>query len=172
MPRQFFRGERRGEEKSPYEQYILDLARVTRVTEGGKQMNFRVCLLIGDRKGRVGYGVAKGADVQLAVEKALHQAKKQIISLPLVKGTIPHAVIKKYKAAKVMLKPAPEGAGLIAGGAVRAALELAGVPNVSAKIIGRTKNKIAIVKATFAALKSFKRAAGAAAKSSAAIASA
>ena len=143
------------------EQYILDLARVTRITEGGKQMSFRICLLIGDRHGRVGYGIAKGKDVQLGVEKALHQARKRIITVPLVNETIPHAVLTKFKAAKVMLKPAPRGSGIIAGGALRAVLDLAGVPNVSSKILGRTKNKIAIVKATFAALKSFKKKAGA-----------
>ncbi len=143
-------------EKSEYEQYILDLARVTRVTEGGKHMSFRVLLIIGDRHGRVGYGVAKGADVQLGVQKAEHQAKKRLITVPFINETIPHPVLKKFKAAKVLLKPAPQGSGIIAGGAVRVVLDLAGVPNVSSKILGKTKNKIAIVKATFAALKSFK----------------
>jgi small subunit ribosomal protein S5 len=148
---------RRGEEKSEFEQYILDLARVTRVTEGGKHMSFRVCIILGDRHGRVGYGVAKGADVQLGVEKAVHQAKKRMITVPIIKETIPHQVINKFKAAQVMLKPAPRGSGIIAGGAVRAVLDLAGIPNVSSKILGKTKNKIAIVKATFDALKSFKK---------------
>lgn len=151
------RDNRRGEEKSPYDQYILDLARVTRVTEGGKNLSFRACVIIGDRRGKVGYGVAKGADVQFGVEKAVRQAKKNLITVPIVKGTIPHPVVQKFKAAKIMLKPAPAGAGVIAGGAVRAVLELAGVPNVSSKILGTTKNKIAVVKATMAALKSFKQ---------------
>ncbi len=147
----------RPEEKSEFEQYILDLARVTRVTEGGKQMNFRVCLLLGDRAGRVGYGVAKGADVQLAVEKAVHQAKKRIIRVPFINETIPHAIVRKFKAAQVMLKPAPRGSGIIAGGALRSVLDLAGVPNVSSKILGTTKNKITIVKAAFEALKGFQK---------------
>ena len=147
---------RRPGEKSEFEQYILDLARVTRVTEGGKHMSFRVLLIIGDRHGRVGYGVAKGADVQLGVQKAEHQAKKRLITVPFINETIPHAVLSKFKAAKVLLKPAPRGSGIIAGGAVRVVLDLAGVPNVSSKILGKTKNKIAVVKAIFAALKSFK----------------
>lgn len=150
------RGGKRGEEKSPYDQYILDLARVTRVTQGGKNLSFRACVILGDRRGKVGYGVAKGADVQFGVEKAVRQAKKNIITVPIINGTIPHFIIQKFKAAKIMLKPAPAGSGIIAGGAVRAVLELAGIPNVSSKILGKTKNKIAVVKATIAALKSFK----------------
>ncbi len=144
------------EEKKEFDQYILDLARVTRVTEGGKHLSFRACVILGDRKGRVGFGLSKGKDVQYGVEKAVRQAKKHIINVPIVNETIPHPVISKANAAVIMLKPAPKGSGIIAGGAVRAVLELAGVPNVSSKILGRTKNKIAIVQATFAALQSFK----------------
>lgn len=143
-------------EKSEFDQYILDLARVTRITEGGKQMSFRVCVILGDRKSRVGFGVAKGSDVQLAVEKAVHQAKKRIIQIPLINETIPHPVTAKYKAATVMIKPAPRGSGIIAGGAMRTVLELAGVPNISSKFLGKTKNKITAVKAVFQALSSFK----------------
>lgn len=144
------------QEKQEFEQYILDMARVTRVTEGGKQLSFRVCVILGDRRGRVGYGVAKGSDVQLAVEKAVHQAKKNIIKVPLINETIPHRIVKKFKSASVMLKPAPKGSGIIAGGAVRVVLDLAGVPNISCKNLGKTKNKIMTVKAAFEALKSFK----------------
>lgn len=153
-----FRKDRRGpQEKSEFDQFILDLARVTRVTEGGKHMSFRTCVIIGDRHGRVAFGVAKGKDVQGGVEKAVNQAKKHIIKVPIVKDTIPHVVLSKFKAASIMLKPAPRGSGIIAGGAVRVVLELAGIPNVSSKILGKTKNKIALVKATFDALQSFKR---------------
>ena len=144
------------EDKKEFDQYILDLARVTRVTEGGKQLSFRACVILGDRKGRVGFGLSKGKDVQYGVEKAVRQARKHIINVPIVNETIPHAVISKANAAVVMLKPAPRGSGIIAGGAVRVVLELAGVPNVSSKILGRTKNKVAIVQATLAALQSFK----------------
>jgi small subunit ribosomal protein S5 len=142
-------------EKPEFDQQIVDLARVTRVTEGGKQLNFRVCIVIGDRKGRVGFGVAKGKDVQIAVGKAVNKAKKQMIRVPFVKDTIAHRVEAKYKAAKVMIKPAPRGSGIIAGGPVRIILELAGVPNASAKMVGKTNNKVTNVKATFDALTSF-----------------
>lgn len=142
-------------EAPEFDQQIIDLARVTRVTEGGKQLNFRVCIVIGDRKGRVGYGVAKGKDVQIAVEKAVNQAKKTMMRIPLIKQTIPHRVEAKYKAAKVMLKPAPQGSGIIAGGATRVILDLAGVPNAAAKMLGNTNNKVTNAKATMKALQSF-----------------
>lgn len=142
-------------ERPEFDQQIVDLARVTRVTEGGKQLNFRVCIVIGNRKGRVGFGIAKGKDVQIAVEKAVRQAQKNIIDVPLIKETIPHRVVAKFKAAKIMLKPAPKGSGILAGGAARTILELAGVPNASSKMLGKTSNKVTNVKATFAALQMF-----------------
>ncbi len=145
----------RKKEKPEFEQTIADLARVTRVTKGGKQLSFRACVLIGDRKGRVGYGVQKGKDVQIAVDKAVNQAKKNLIMVPIVDGTIPHKVESKYKAAKVMVKPAPMGSGIIAGSSIRTVLELAGIPNASSKMLGRTNNKITNIKATFSALTSF-----------------
>lgn len=158
MQKPGFKKDRHSEKEKPeFDQFILDLARVTRVTKGGKHLSFRACVILGDRHGRVGYGVAKGKDVQLGVEKAVHQAKKHIIRVPIIKETIPHPVMMKFKAASVLLKPAPKGSGIIAGGAARVVLEMAGVPNVSAKLIGKTKNKIAIVKATFAALENFKK---------------
>lgn len=136
-----------------FDQQILELSRVTRVTKGGKRMRFRVTMIIGDRKGRVGYGVAKGLDVQSAVQKAVGQAKKRLIKVPIVNGTIPHEMVSKYSAAKVVLKPAPKGTGIKAGGAVRVVLEFAGVPNVTAKIVG-SPNKINNTKATIQALNS------------------
>ncbi|MFA6424541.1 MAG: 30S ribosomal protein S5 [Candidatus Magasanikbacteria bacterium] len=152
MQKNFKKGGRQ-QEKSEFDSNILDLARVTRVTEGGKHMSFRALVVVGDRKGRVGFGVEKGKDVQIGVDKATRQAKKNLITVPIVNETIPHPVYMKFKAAKIMLKPAPRGSGIIAGGAVRVVLDLAGVPNVSSKIIGKTKNKITIIKATFEALK-------------------
>ncbi len=144
-------------EKSEFDQQILDLARVTRVTKGGKHMSFRVCVVIGNRKGKVGFGVAKGPDVQIGVEKAVNQAKKNMIYVQTVNETIPHPVNYKFNAATIFMKPAPKGSGIIAGGPVRALLDLAGIPNVSAKVLGTTKNKISIVKAVFAALQTFKK---------------
>lgn len=143
------------DESKEFDRFILDLARVTRVTKGGKHLSFRVCVVMGDRKGQVGFGVAKGKDVQIGVEKAVRQARKNMIKVPIIKETIPHAILSKFKAAQVMLKPAPVGSGIIAGGAVRVVLDLAGVPNISAKILSKSKNKITTLKATFKALQSF-----------------
>ena len=142
-------------ERPEFDQQIVDLARVTRVTEGGKHMSFRACVVIGDRNGRVAYGVDKGPDVQIAVEKAVNQAKKNLIRVPIINDTLPHRVAAKYKAAKVMLKPAPRGSGIIAGSAIRVILEMAGVPNASSKMLGKTSNKVANVKAVFKALEDF-----------------
>ncbi|HCC22433.1 TPA: 30S ribosomal protein S5 [Candidatus Uhrbacteria bacterium] len=146
---------RRSEEKGEFDSRILELARVTRVTKGGKRMRFRACVVLGDRKGRVGYGVAKGLDVQQAVSKATNKAKKVMITVPFVNETIPYEIRRKFAAAQVIIKPAPEGTGVKAGGAVRVVLELAGVPNVVAKILG-SNNKINNAKATMAALSSIK----------------
>jgi small subunit ribosomal protein S5 len=149
------RGSRMPKEKPEFDQTIVDLARVTRVTKGGKHMSFRVCVLIGDRKGRVGYGIEKGKDVQIAVDKAVNQAKKNLLTVPIFNETIPHRVEAKFKAGRIMIKPAPKGSGIIAGSAVRTVLELAGIGNASGKMLGKTNNKIVNVKATFEALKKF-----------------
>lgn len=141
----------RGEREREFDQQTLDLARVTRVTKGGKRMRFRAALVIGDRKGRVGFGVAKGIDVQASMQKALHQAKKNLVELALVHGTFPHAAMGHFGSADVLIMPAPKGTGLKSGGAVRMMLELAGVGDAVSKILGST-NKINVAKATFAAL--------------------
>lgn len=134
-----------------FEQKLVDLARVTRVMAGGKRLRFRACIVIGNRKGQVGFAVAKGADVTIAVDKAARKARKKLISANLIKGTIPHEVRVKFKAAQIILKPAPQGTGVISGGAVRSVLELVGVQNVVSKILG-SNNKINNVAATFLAL--------------------
>ncbi len=145
-------GKRPEREKKEYDQKMIDLARVTRVMAGGKRMSFRACIVIGDHKGRVAYGVAKGKDVQLAIGKAVRAAEKDWFNVKLTKtGTIPHEVRLKFKSAQVMLKPAPPGTGLKAGGALRSVLELAGVQNIVAKQLG-AKNKVNNVKAIFKAL--------------------
>lgn len=146
------RGRRPEREPREFDQQILDLARVTRVTKGGKRMRFRVTMVIGDRKGQVGYGIAKGLDVQTSVQKAVNQARKKLITVPLQNETIPHAVSSKFAGAQIILKPAPKGTGIKAGGAVRVVLEFAGVPNVTGKILG-SKSKINNTKATIQALK-------------------
>ncbi len=142
---------RRPEEPKEFDQRILSLDRVTRVTKGGKRMRFRATVIIGDHKGRVGYGVAKAADVSAAVNKAVTQAKKRLMTVPLVNETIPHQVESKFGASKVLMKPAPKGTGVKAGGAMRVVMELAGVPNIIGKLLGG-KNKINNTKATIEAL--------------------
>lgn len=138
-----------------FAQRIIDVARVTRVMAGGKRMKFRVCLAIGDKKGRVGIGIAKGADVTLAMGKSLTAAKKRMIKVPIVNETIIHPVRVKFNAAKILLKPAPKGAGVKAGGPLRILCELAGIPNIIGKNLG-SNNKINIAKATLVAFQSFK----------------
>lgn len=139
-----------------FEQRLVELKRVTRVVAGGKRLRFRACVVIGNKKGKVGYGLAKGNDVTLALEKATRLAKKNLIEVPIVNGTIPHEIEVKFKAAKVFLRPAQKGRGIKAGGVVRVILELAGVENATGKILG-SKNKVNNVKAMFIALKSFKK---------------
>lgn len=141
-------------EEREFEQKVIDLARVTRVVAGGKRMRFRACMAIGDGKGRVGVGVAKGADVTIAINKAVNKAKKNLISVPIINDSVPFGIRSKYGAAKILIKPAPRGTGIKAGGAMRVILELAGVPNVVGKILG-SNNKINIVYSTLKALESF-----------------
>jgi len=143
---------RKPEEDSNLDQKLVDLARVTRVTKGGKRMNFRACIVIGDKAGQVSFGVAKGADTTIAINKAVAQAKKRMLKINIKTGTIPYAVQEKFKAAEVMIRPGRKGRGIIAGGVVRIVLELAGYRDVVAKIIG-SQNKVNNVKAVYYALK-------------------
>lgn len=151
-----FRKGKKQREKPEFEQQLVDLARVTRITKAGKQLTFRALVVLGDKKGKVGFAVEKGSDVSIAVSKAVARAKKSIINVEMVKGTIPHEVREKFKGAQVMIKPAPQGAGVKAGGAVRTVLDLAGVSNVVAKILG-SANKINNVRCVYQALKSLRK---------------
>lgn len=137
-----------------FEQKIVDLARVTRVMAGGKRMKFRACMIVGDKNGRVGVGLAKGIDVSMAIAKSVTKAKKHLIHVPIIGGTIPHDVKVKYGSARLIIKPAKVGSGIKAGGVVRIVLELAGVRDVVAKILG-TNNKVNNAEATILALSSF-----------------
>jgi small subunit ribosomal protein S5 len=139
-----------------FDQRLLDLARVTRVTAGGKQMRFRACVAIGDKKGRIGIGISKGPDVSIAIEKAVRQAKKNVIEVSIVNETIPHWVKEKYGAALILLRPAVRGKGIIAGGVIRIIAELAGISNITAKMLG-SNNKIANARATINALLKLKK---------------
>lgn len=138
-----------------FDQKLIDVARVTRVMAGGKRMSFRVCVVIGDHKGRVGMGLRKGADIAIAINKAVTAAKKNLIKIKIVNDTIPGQARVKFGAAVVLLKPAPAGTGVIAGGPIRAVLELAGIKNVVSKMMG-SKNKVNNVKATLIALKNLR----------------
>ncbi len=147
------RGSRRPRNKAPeFQEQVIDLRRVTRVMAGGKRFRFRATILLGDGKGKIGVGVAKGLDVESAIAKAKAQAKKNMIQVKLVDGTITHQVQAKFSAAKVLLKPAPAGHGLMAGGSPRIVLKLAGVQNATAKCIGSTTNKLTNALATVEAL--------------------
>lgn len=141
--------------KSEFQDKVLEIRRVTRVVAGGKRFSFRAAVVVGDLKGRVGIGVAKGLDVTTAISKAKHQAEKNVVTVPVKNHrTVYHDAEAKFGAALVRLKPAREGNGLIAGGASRIVLELAGIKDISAKILGRTSNKIANAQATLRALQS------------------
>ena len=135
---------------------VLDLRRVTRVVAGGKRFRFRVTVVLGDEKGKVAVGIAKGLDVANAVSKAKNAAVKNILNITLKGRTIPHEVEAKFSAARVRIKPAVEGHGLRAGGAVRVVLSLAGVKDATAKCLGRTPNKLTNALATIEALKKLK----------------
>ena len=136
---------------------MIDLRRVARVVAGGRRFSFRATVVAGTRTGRVGIGVAKGADTALAIEKALRQARKSFISVPITKSrSIPYEVEAKFGPAHLLLKPAREGRGLVAGGAVRSVLDFAGIENASAKILSRSSNKLNNAKVTIEALKKLK----------------
>ena len=144
-------------EKSEFEQRVLDIRRVTRVVTGGKRFRFRATVILGDHKGRVGVGVDKGADTSEAIEKASRDARKNLILVPIKNNTIPHEVIGKFSSAMVLLKPAGEGKGIVAGGPVRVIVSLAGIINVTSKILGTTTNKLNNARAAIEALKKFKK---------------
>ncbi|NRB62121.1 MAG: 30S ribosomal protein S5 [Saprospiraceae bacterium] len=130
---------------------LVQLNRVAKVTKGGRTFSFAAIVVVGDGNGTVGHGLGKARDVSEAIAKAVDDAKKNLIKVPIYKGTIPHAIKGKYKAGKVLIKPASDGTGVIAGGAMRAVLESAGVQNVLAKSQG-SPNPHNVVKATISAL--------------------
>ena len=130
---------------------LVNLNRVAKVTKGGRTFSFAAIVVVGDGKGKVGHGLGKARDVSESIQKAVDDAKKNLIQIPIHKGTIPHMQLGKYGAGKVMIKPASDGTGVIAGGAMRAVLEAAGVQNVLAKSQG-SSNPHNVVKATIDAL--------------------
>ncbi|MCD5382988.1 30S ribosomal protein S5 [Candidatus Gracilibacteria bacterium] len=138
-------------EKKEFFEELIDLARVTRVVKGGRRMRFRATVVIGNRKGKVGLGVGKSGEVALAVQKAVADAKKTLLTFPIVDGTIAHNLQYKFKGAQILLMPAGPGTGIISGGATRKILDLAGVENVLTKRFGST-NKLTNAQATMKAL--------------------
>lgn len=147
---------RREKIKDEFDSKLLDLARVTRVAAGGRRFRYRATVVVGNKMSKVGVGMAKGLDVAQAVEKATRMAKKNLIIVPIVKDTIPHRVFAKFGAAKVLLKPQVKGRGLVAGGTVRIICNLAGIKNISSKVLGKTSNKLNNAKAVIMALKSLR----------------
>lgn len=139
-----------------FKEKVLDLRRVTRVVAGGKRFRFRATVVIGNERGRVGVGVAKGLDVAQAIAKAKLAAKKNLLTVIMKQQTIPHEVEAKFSAARIRIKPARPGRGLMAGGAARTVLSLAGIKDITAKAIGRTPNKLTNALATIEALKKIK----------------
>lgn len=151
------RGGRQERVRPEFDQKIVSIRRVTRVMAGGRRFSFSVSMVIGDKKGKVGVGIGKAGDTQLAIEKAVRDAKKHMITVPMNKdGHIPHDVHVKYASSEVMMMPAP-GRGLVAGSSVRTVLELAGVKDITAKIFSRSKNKLNNARAAVEALKQLKK---------------
>lgn len=149
-------GGREARVRPEFDQKIISIRRVTRVMAGGRRFSFSVAMVIGDKKGRVGVGIGKAGDTQLAIEKAVRDAKKHMITVPMDEHSrIAHDVEKKLSSSRVMIMPAP-GRGLVAGSSARTVLEMAGVKDVTAKLLSRSKNKLNNARATIEALKLLK----------------
>lgn len=144
-------------ERREYEEKVVQINRVSKKTKGGNKIHFSALVVAGNRRGQVGVGLGKAPDVLNAIKKGIRLAKRNLITVPMVKGTITHEVFYKLGAAKILIKPAPEGTGLIAGGPVRSVVEAAGIRDIVSKILG-TKNKASNVYATLGALKQLREA--------------
>lgn len=143
------------QDKSNFDEKVVQVSRVSKKTKGGNQIGFSVLMVVGDRQGRVGVGLGKAPDVLSAIKKGVRKAKKRMFTVPMDGATIPFPLEVNEGAANIVLKPAPRGTGVIAGGAVRAVVEAAGIRDISSKILG-TDNKASNVYATFAALRQIK----------------
>ena len=141
--------------ESEWKEQVVQIRRVTKVVKGGKKLSFRAIVIVGNKKGQVGMGVAKAAEVIIAIQKAVADARKNLVSVPIFKTTIPHMVTGRSGAGSVVLKPASQGTGVIAGGAVRAVLELSGIENILSKSLG-SKSPLNAANATLDALRSLR----------------
>lgn len=150
MRNNFQYGQPYGQPKE-YEETVVQINRISKKTKGGNQIRFSALVVVGDKKGKVGVGLSKATDVRSAITKAITAAKRRLLTVTLRGTTVPYSVLEKFSAAKVLIKPAPPGSGIIAGGPARVVLEAAGIRDASAKILG-TKNKISNVYATLKAL--------------------
>ena len=139
------------------EDRVVSINRVTKVVKGGRRLRFAAIVIVGDKNGHVGFGTGKAQEVPEAIRKAVEDAKKNLINVPMVGSTIPHEVIGTFGAGKIMLKPAEEGSGIAAGGAVRAVIELSGVGDITSKSLGRN-TPINVIRATIDGLKQLKTA--------------
>ena len=147
----------RHEEVKEFEERVVGINRVTKVVKGGRRLRFAALVVVGDRNGRVGFGTGKAQEVPEAIRKAIEAAKKNIVTVPMVGTTVPHEVLGVFGGGKILIKPAVEGSGVAAGGAVRAVLELAGVADVTSKSLG-SNTAINVVRATVEGLQQLKRA--------------
>ena len=141
-----------GRPNSEFSEKIVKVNRVSKKTKGGNKIGFSVLVVVGDKKGKVGVGLGKAPDVSSSIKKGITFAKKHMIEVPIVNGTIPFQIRMKHGAARILLKPAPPGSGIIAGGAIRSVVSAAGIENISSKMLG-TENKISNIYATLEALK-------------------
>ena len=146
----------RREEVKEFEERVVGINRVTKVVKGGRRLRFAALVVVGDRKGRVGFGTGKAQEVPEAIRKAIEDAKKNLFVVPMVGTSIPHEVLGQFGGGKILLKPAVEGAGVAAGGAVRAVIELAGIADITSKSLG-SNTPINVVRATVDGLKQLKR---------------
>ena len=153
----------RREERKPrvqndgFDKVLVEVRRVTKVVKGGRTLRMSALVIVGNKKGQIGFGLGKAIETNDAIEKATQQAKKNLITVPIVNNTIPHEVVGKYSATSILMLPSKEGTGIIAGGAARSVLELTGIKNITAKKHG-SNNKINVVRATFEGLKALRTA--------------